>query len=440
MVVNSTQRILILALLLATVACARTPTPLPSAILTEADDGKVVRVEKGQDVTFILQALPSAGYVWRTAEVSTFQVEMAQFEQSENLLGAPEWQFVHFRAARSGQVRLVYGRPWEEEPIGEISVSLEVAGNPDASSLPSAFDWRPHGVTSVKNQGNCGSCWAFGTAAPFEAAIRITDGVEKNLAEQYLVSCNTDGWGCRGGWWAHDYHWWKVPPGETGAGAVYEADFPYTARDDACRSPYPHREKLASWAFVGSAYGVPSTQAIKQAIYDHGPIAAAVCAGIRFVNYTGGVFEVDEACTYGVNHAVVLVGWDDDQGTNGVWILKNSWGTYWGESGYMRIGYGVSQVGYSANYVVYGSMRPTPTPTRTPVPTATPTRTPTPTFTPTPTATGTATFTPTPTGTPTPTPTGTVEGWRVVITGFVTRQEAEDFVSRLQDVFIEEVK
>jgi len=298
---------------------------------------------------------------------------------------------------------------------GQSPTPTPTPGTP--GSLPAAFDWRAQGgVTSVKNQGNCGSCWAFGTVGPFEANIKIKDGVEKNLAEQYLLSCNTDGWDCDGGWWAHDYHKNKIPPGEPDAGAVYEADFPYTARDDACNPPHTHHEKIASWTFVGSQYGVPSTQAIKQAIYDHGPVSAAVCAGSAFSNYPGGVFETNETCTYSVNHAIVLVGWDDNQGTNGVWILRNSWGSWWGESGYMRIGYGISKVGYSANYVTYNSTGPTPTPTNTrtvtPTPTATQTRTPTATPTVTPTATNTPTSTPTatPTHTPTATPTATPTG------------------------------
>ena len=243
-------------------------------------------------------------------------------------------------------------------------------------SLPDAFDWRNQGgVTSVKSQGNCGSCWAFSTVGSFEANIKIEDGVEKNLSEQYLVSCNTEGWGCDGGWWAHDYHEWKKPSGEPDAGAVYEADFPYTARDDPCNPPHTHHEKIDSWTFVGSQYGVPSTQAIKQAIYDHGPVSAAVCVNSAFQRYSGGVFTGPH-CT-DINHAIVLVGWDDNQGTNGVWILKNSWGTGWGEGGYMRIAYGTSLVGYSANYVDYGPQGPPPTSTSTPTPTSTPTRTPT---------------------------------------------------------------
>ena len=287
---------------------------------------------------------------------------------------------------------------------GQPATSTPTPGTP--SSLPAAFDWRAQGgVTSVKDQGSCGSCWAFGTVGPLEANIKIKGGIEEDLAEQYLLSCNTDGWNCDGGWWAHDYHWWKIPPGESEAGAVFEADSPYVASDTSCSGPYSHPYQIDSWTFVGSQYGVPSVEAIKQAIYDHGPVSAAVCAGSAFQGYGGGVFETNETCTEQVNHAIVLVGWDNNQGTNGVWILRNSWSSGWGESGYMRIEYETSLVGYSANYVSYSHEDNTPTPTSTP--TNTPTSTPTNTPTATPTNTSTATPTNTPTATPTNTPTAT---------------------------------
>ncbi len=100
-----------------------------------------------------------------------------------------------------------------------------------ARDLPDAFDWRDvDGVTSVKNQASCGSCWAFGTVGPLECNIKIKDGIEVDLSEQWLVSCNRDGWGCGGGWWAHDYHEWKDDPCD-GVGAVLEEYFPYQALD-----------------------------------------------------------------------------------------------------------------------------------------------------------------------------------------------------------------
>jgi len=233
-----------------------------------------------------------------------------------------------------------------------------------APSLPEAFNWCDRGgCTSVKDQGACGSCWTFGTVGPLESNILIQDAATKDLSEQYLLSCNTDGWDCDGGWWAHDYHQSKIPPGQSDAGAVYEVDFTYVATDTvACTPSLDHHEKIGSWSCLGEGATKPDCctgnvlppAAVKQAIFQYGPVSAAVYAGNAFVGYTGGVFESDESglCEQ-LNHAVTLVGWDDSLGTSGAWILKNSWGSGWGESGYMRIGYTISNVGSCASYIYY---------------------------------------------------------------------------------------
>jgi C1A family cysteine protease len=219
-------------------------------------------------------------------------------------------------------------------------------------SLPDAFNWCDSGgCTPVKNQGSCGSCWAFGTVGPLECNIKIEDGVTVDLSEQWLVSCNSDGWGCGGGWWAHDYHQWKTDPC-VGTGAVLETYFPYVASDVPCDCPYPHDYLIEDWAFIGDEYSVAPVSSMKQAILDYGPISAAVYVNSAFHGYTGGIFNAHSSGT--VNHAITLVGWDDNQGTAGIWYLRNSWGTGWGEGGYMRIEYGVCQIGYAACYVDYG--------------------------------------------------------------------------------------
>lgn len=220
--------------------------------------------------------------------------------------------------------------------------------------LPDTLDWRDMGgvdyTTPVKNQGSCGSCWAFGTIGSFESKILIEDGVEVDLSEQWLVSCNRNGWSCGGGWWAHDYHQWKTDSFD-GTGAVLEENFPYGASNVPCDGPYQHDYFIDSWSFIGwGGQGVPSTDAIKQAIMDHGPVSVAVSVNSAFGGYTGGVFNNN---SNNINHAVVLVGWDDNQGAEGVWFLRNSWGPGWGEDGYMRIEYDCSKVGYAANYVEY---------------------------------------------------------------------------------------
>lgn len=229
------------------------------------------------------------------------------------------------------------------------------------AGLPASFDWRAYGAcTPVKAQGGCGSCWAFGTVGPLESNILIEDGVVVDLSEQWLVSCNQETeppiilsgvWGCDGGWWAHDYHQGAMTDPCGGWGAVLEADFPYAEADLPCDCPYPHAYTIHSWAYIGPEEGIPETDAIKQAILAYGPVSAAVYVEGAFAGYTGGVFNgsVDEE----PNHAVVLVGWDDAQGSDGVWILRNSWSTLWGEGGYMRIEYRCSNVGLGACYVDY---------------------------------------------------------------------------------------
>jgi C1A family cysteine protease/predicted secreted protein len=357
--------------------------------VSEQDDGRRIELVGNQVLELDLEGNLTTGYSWEVAETDERvlrEVGAIEFEPHSALLGAPGRMTRRFEAVGPGETDLVlvYRRPWEKgTPDRTFSVYVQAAGpfarpdTPDAhpgpavpkavskspptlaervtEALPSFFNWCDQGgCTLVKDQGGCGSCWAFATVGPLESLIRLNDGVERDLAEQYLVSCNTDDWGCDGGWWAHDYHHWKVPPREPDAGAVYEADFPYVASDVSCNPPHAHHEKIESWAQLGAASGVPPVADIKQAIYDHGPVAVAICVGSAFQAYGGGVFQADESyvCGSGVNHGVVLVGWDDSQ-EGGIWYLRNSWGPGWGEGGYMRIRYGTSRVGYGASYVVY---------------------------------------------------------------------------------------
>jgi len=220
------------------------------------------------------------------------------------------------------------------------------------ADLPDSFDWRDYdGCTPIKNQGGCGSCWAFGTVGVLECAIKIREGLTVDLSEQWLVSCNQDGSSCDGGWFAHDYHQWATDPCG-GTGAVLEADFPYTASDSPCGCPYQHPFSIESWAFVGSdPWAEPDIPAIKQAIMDYGPVSVLVYANDAMQSYIEGVFN---GCEEGyTNHIVVLVGWDDNQGTNGVWFMRNSWGPGWGEGGYMRIEYGCNYIEEGACFVDY---------------------------------------------------------------------------------------
>jgi inhibitor of cysteine peptidase len=359
-------------------------------VLDEQDSGQHITLHEGQILVLNLEANPSTGYLWRIeggAEGIVQEMGGYAFEPKSHLLGAPGIQTLRLAPVKAGQtaLNLAYRRAWEQTALETFTVEIEATGHFEGAMdlaspsqeeaaprsagaemgspathaiLPTSFNWCDQGgCTPVKNQGACGSCWAFGTVGPLESLIQLNDGVTRDLAEQYLVSCNVHGWGCGGGWWAHDYHLDLVPPGEPEAGAVYEADFPYQASDVACNPPHTHHEKIINWSYVGNSSGVPPVADIKQAIYDHGPVAAAICVGPAFDGYSGGVFSTHETCIGTVNHGIVLVGWDDSLG---VWHLRNSWSAGWGESGYMRITYGTSSVGYGASYVDYASVPQTP--------------------------------------------------------------------------------
>jgi len=233
---------------------------------------------------------------------------------------------------------------WVGAPFREMRLSV--------AAPPEPFNWCDEGACPpIRNQGPCGSCWAFATVGPLESNILIEGGEAADLSEQYLVSCTAAG-NCGGGWWAHDYHMAEYPPGSEG-GAVPEDEFPYVAWNAPCGGPYSHPWKIESWSYVNPYYNVPPVDEIKQAIIDYGPVTVAIYVGSEFQAYGSDIFNTNQNGT--VNHGVVLVGWDDNQGSNGIWILRNSWGTGWGEGGYMRIEYGTSQVGYSANYIVYST-------------------------------------------------------------------------------------
>jgi C1A family cysteine protease len=224
-----------------------------------------------------------------------------------------------------------------------------------AEDLPASFDWREiAGCPPVRNQGACGACWAFATVGTIECAIMIQDGVERDLSEQWLVSCNWNGFGCGGGTAYEAYRYFLMDDHKDfcgDRGAPLEEQFPYIAQKVPCGCPYIHHYYIDSWDYFNA-----DVNSIKQAIINYGPIYTSVNVNLEFQWYTHGVFN---DCTSGSNpHAVVLVGWDDnppDGGSScpGVWILRNSWGDQWGEDGYMRIEYGCSGIGTTICYIEY---------------------------------------------------------------------------------------
>ncbi len=226
-------------------------------------------------------------------------------------------------------------------------------------NVPESYNWQDITLPKVKTQGECGSCWAFSTVGALECAIKRVHGEHVDLSEQYLVSCNLDNWGCGGGFFAHDYHYNKKGACDNEPGAVLEKDFEYTATNGECKK-CNHPYKINGWSYVEGPQTVPSVKQIKNAIYKFGPVSAAVAVDSKFQAYSGGIFDSDTSTN--VNHAIVLVGWKDDESVKngGYWILRNSWGPGWGEGGYMRIAYNTNKVGCGACYIDYDSNSPSP--------------------------------------------------------------------------------
>jgi cathepsin L len=200
------------------------------------------------------------------------------------------------------------------------------------------FNWVDHNaVTPVKDQGSCGSCWAFGTNGAFEGSYAILNGVLINSSEQDTLDCSGAG-SCSGGWFAYQYLIDK--------GSAEESDYPYVARQGSCLADVNRPFKAVAWGYVDSTREVPTVEALKQALCEYGPLGVAVNVTPAFQAYTSGVFNENDPGA--VNHAVILIGWDDSKQA---WKIKNSWGQGWGENGFMWIAYGSNSIGYAASWV-----------------------------------------------------------------------------------------
>ncbi|XP_059279367.1 low-temperature-induced cysteine proteinase-like [Lycium ferocissimum] len=196
-------------------------------------------------------------------------------------------------------------------------------------SLPDSVDWREKGVlVGVKNQGQCGSCWAFSAVAAIEAVNKMVTGDSISLSEQELVDCDTSyNSGCKGG--LMDYAFKFVI---NNGGLDTEEDYPYTAKDGRC----DQTRKNARVVTIDGYEDVPANneKALKKAVAGQ-PVSVAIEAGGKdFQHYKSGIFTGN--CGAAVDHGVVAVGYGSENGMD-YWIVRNSWGASWGERGYLRM-------------------------------------------------------------------------------------------------------
>ncbi|XP_027072941.2 senescence-specific cysteine protease SAG39-like [Coffea arabica] len=196
----------------------------------------------------------------------------------------------------------------------------------DVSDAPPSMNWRQKGaVTGVKDQAACGCCWAFSTVAAVEGIHKLKAGELISLSEQQLVDCDTSSnHGCSGGRMDSAFNF------IASNGIATESEYPYQGADGTCNNDQGAVQ-------ITGYEDVPQNNedALLQAVSKQ-PVSVGIeGSGMDFKNYKSGVFSGD--CGNNLDHAVTLVGYGTSEDGTKYWLVKNSWGTSWGEDGYMRL-------------------------------------------------------------------------------------------------------
>jgi cathepsin L len=215
-------------------------------------------------------------------------------------------------------------------PSAEVdSMETEVFVYPEGVSAPSSLDWRQKKyVTDVKDQGQCGSCWSFSTTGALEGQWAKAGKGLKSFSEQNLVDCDTSyDHGCNGGLPEKAYVYVEKN------GIELEKDYPYTGHKGKCEF-----NKGKAVGSIKSWKRAPNKESeLVNTLASVGPISIAIDASHRsFQMYKKGIYYEPSCSSYRLDHAVLLVGYGSEGGQD-YWLVKNSWSTRWGESGYVKI-------------------------------------------------------------------------------------------------------
>lgn len=214
--------------------------------------------------------------------------------------------------------------------------------------LPRSVDWRKQGLVSpVQNQGSCGSCWAFSSMGALEGQMKKRTGALVPLSPQNLVDCSTvDGnLGCRGGYISRSFSYVI-----RNRGVDSENFYPYEHQNGKCRYSVQGKAGYCSDFHILPRGDEKTLQAVVAAV---GPVSVAVNAMLpSFHFYRGGLYNVPNCNPKFINHAVLVVGYGTEKGQD-FWLVKNSWGTTWGEDGFIRIARNKKNLCGIASFAVY---------------------------------------------------------------------------------------
>jgi len=190
-------------------------------------------------------------------------------------------------------------------------------------------DWRTQGaVNAVKNQGQCGSCWAFSAVGAYESAWKIGGHQLLSFSEQQLVDCSGSygNQGCNGGLMNNAFNYWI----KGSKGVELESDYPYTGRDGTCKF---NATKITGTIRAFAVIAQNDCDGLLHAITNQ-PVAIGIAAN-AIMSYTSGIFN-NPRCGTQLNHGVVAIGYGAVSAQE-YWLVRNSWGPTWGEQGYIRV-------------------------------------------------------------------------------------------------------